>query len=154
MGLRDRLLGIMLTREPDFIVGGVDNPYLLRWWVIPRNKVLNEYLHRFLRSDDDTAHHDHPWLFNLTIVLENEYTEHTIAAGGVSVATVRKAGQWKFRWGPAPHRIELHNGPCTTLFITGPVVREWGFHCPKGWVPWKIFTATVKGVSTTGRGCE
>ena len=59
--LRERLLAIATKRHPDFIVGGKDNPYLLRWFVIPRNPVFNIYLHRFLRSDDDRALHDHPW---------------------------------------------------------------------------------------------
>lgn len=24
-------------RKPDFIIGPEDNPYLLRWWLLPRN---------------------------------------------------------------------------------------------------------------------
>lgn len=24
-------------RTPDFVIGSDDNPYLLRWWIIPRN---------------------------------------------------------------------------------------------------------------------
>lgn len=27
-------------RPPDFIIGRVDDPYLLRWWVIPRNNQI------------------------------------------------------------------------------------------------------------------
>jgi hypothetical protein len=49
------------SRPPDFVIGG-DSPYMLRWWIIPRNKFFNIYLHRFLRSDDDRALHDHPWV--------------------------------------------------------------------------------------------
>lgn len=48
-------------REPDFIVGGKDAPYLRRWWVIPRNRFFNIYLHNIIRDDDDHALHDHPW---------------------------------------------------------------------------------------------
>lgn len=139
-------------RKPDFIVGGADDPYLLRWWVIPRNRFFNIYLHHFLRSDDDRALHDHPW-WNLSILLDGEYTEHTIAAGGVNQAAVRKAGQFKFRGAKSAHRIELHNGPCWTLFITGPVMRTWGFHCPKGWRPWKQFVDD-RDTGKVGRGCE
>lgn len=47
-------------RAPDFYIGGNANPYLLRWWVIPRNRFFNVYLHKFLRDDDDRALHDHP----------------------------------------------------------------------------------------------
>ena len=59
-----------------------------RWWVIPRNKWFNVYLHHFLRSDDDRALHDQPW-WNLSILLDGEYTEHTIAAGGVRLRCLR-----------------------------------------------------------------
>jgi hypothetical protein len=142
-------------RPPDFIVGGKEDPYLLRWWVIPRNRFFNIYLHRFLRSDDDRALHDHPWLFNCSILLKGEYLEHT--PKGVAR---RVAGDWKFRWGRATHRVELldwypgskRKAPCWTLFITGPIVREWGFHCPKGWVHWKDFTDS-RDKGAIGRGC-
>ncbi len=60
------LLGHLLRRtawrrDPDFVIGTADDPYLRRWWLIPRNPVFNLYVHHFLRSDDDRALHDHPW---------------------------------------------------------------------------------------------
>lgn len=141
-------------REPNVVIGGHVRPYLMRWWRIPRNAVTNAYIHLFLRSDDDRALHDHPWLFNLSILLAGSYLEHT--PEGVFL---RKAGQWKFRWGRAPHRVELLTDPvtgepmpCWTLFITGPRVREWGFYCPQGWVHWKLFTSDDG--TDIGRGCE
>lgn len=139
-------------RPPDFVVGGKEDPYLMRWWVIPRNRFFNVYLHHFLRSDDDRALHDHPW-WNLSILLRGEYTEHTIAAGGVHRAVIRRAGQFKFRGAKSAHRIELHNGPCWTLFLTGPTLRTWGFHCPRGWRPWKEFVDD-RDSGKVGRGCE
>lgn len=30
-----------LARQPDFAIGPTDAPYLLRWWVIPRNRFFN-----------------------------------------------------------------------------------------------------------------
>lgn len=39
-----------------------------------------------------------------------------------------------------------------SLFIAGPKVREWGFHCPNGWVHWREFTAGDRG-ELVGRGC-
>lgn len=139
-------------RPPDFIVGGKEDPYLMRWWVIPRNRFFNVYLHHFMRSDDDRALHDHPW-WNLSILLRGEYTEHTIAAGGVNQAVIRRAGQFKFRGAKSAHRIELHNGPCWTLFLTGPTLRTWGFHCPRGWRPWKEFVSD-RDNGSIGRGCD
>ena len=40
-------------REPDFIIGGAERPYIRRWWIIPRNKLFNIYLHQVLRDDDE-----------------------------------------------------------------------------------------------------
>lgn len=152
--IRAALMCISASRKPDFVIGGEEAPYLLRWWVIPRNKFFNIYLHQFLRSDDDRALHDHPWM-NASWILENQYTEHTIAAGGIQIKTLRKVGQWAFRFtGRIAHRIELTHGPCWTLFITGPRYRSWGFHCPQaGWVHWKKFTDT-HDQGATGKGCE
>jgi hypothetical protein len=140
-------------RAPDFVIGGRDQPYMLRWWVIPRNRIFNLYLHQVLRSDDDRALHDHPWL-NCSLLIEGRYAEHTIAAGGVHRRAVRAAGAIKVRGAKAAHRLELIDGhPVVTLFLTGPRVRSWGFHCPEqGWVHWEDFTAT-DDYGQIGRGC-
>jgi hypothetical protein len=147
-------------RPPDFTVGGQVNPYLRRWWVIPRNPVFNVYLHQFLRDDDDRALHDHPWAW-CSILLRGSYIEHTIAAGGVRREQVRLSPSMKFSGPRRAHRIELWKSidgvpaECWTLFLTGPRVRTWGFHCPRGWVPWQRFTAaTDRGAIGAGCGEE
>jgi hypothetical protein len=141
------------SRPPDFIIGGDEKPYLKRWFMIPRNPIVGIYLHQFLRSDDDRALHDHPYMFNCSILLQGEYLEHTIESGGIQFCIHRKAGDWKFRFGPAPHRIELIGGQCWTLFITGPRYRNWGFHCvDKGFVPWQTFTK-ADNPGEVGIGC-
>lgn len=139
------------ARDPDFVIGGRSEPYLFRWWVIPRNRVFNIYLHQFFRSDDDRALHDHPW-WNVSILLQGRYIEHRIHAGGVHERAERGMGAIVGRKPGTAHRIELHDGMCTTLFITGPRVRDWGFHCPKGWVPWQKFTAPGDA-GAIGAGC-
>lgn len=139
-------------RKPDFIVGPPGDPYMLRWWLIPRNNWFNIYLHRFLHSDDDRALHDHP-SWNISCLLKGEYTEWSIAAGGVHHAVVYKAGQFKFRLAKTAHRIELHNGECWSLFINGPKLRNWGFHCPRGWRPWQQFV-DERDHGAVGRGCD
>lgn len=138
-------------REPDFEVGGKADPYMKRWYLTPRNKCGGAYVHQFLHSDDDRALHDHPW-FNFSYLLEGEYTEVTIALGGVHHRRIIRAGGFKFRRASAAHRIELHAGTCWTLFIKGPVMREWGFHCPHGWRHWKLYSKPdAKG--EIGPGC-
>lgn len=140
-----------ISREPDFVIGAKDEPYLRRWWVIPRNPIFNIYLHQFLHSDDDRALHDHMY-FNLSILLEGSYVEHSILAGGVQKSVLRKAGELKFRSPWAAHRIEISE-PCWTLFITGPRMRNWGFHCPKGWRRWQDFVSE-RDSGAIGRGCN
>lgn len=131
-------------REP------VDRPFLLRWFIIPKNKWFNVYLHKFVRDDEDRALHDHPWA-NLSIILHGQYIEHTIAKGGVHWRKLFKSGDVKFRMPWSSHRVELTYGttteamcdgieigpsgkmPSWSLFVTGPTMRKWGFHCPGEW---------------------
>lgn len=154
MKLADRLIARITRRAPDVVIGGHDRPYLRRWWVIPRNRFLNVYLHEFLRSDDDRALHDHPWA-NCSVLLRGSYVEHTIAAGGIEHRQQLRAGAIRMRWtGRLAHRVELTDGPCWTLFITGPRYRAWGFHCPQqGWVHWEKFT-DPNDFGAVGRGCD
>src|SRR5262245_55579519 len=93
--LFDRLLRLEERRAPDVIIGREGDDYLRRWYVIPRNRIFNVYMHQFIRSDDDRALHDHPW-WNLSFLLNGRYVEHTISAGGINVRTPRRAGDFKF----------------------------------------------------------
>lgn len=120
--------------------------YMLRWWKIARNAYMNCYYHLVLRSDDDRAHHDHPW-WSFSIVLEGGYYEHRILAGGIHVKKWYGPGSMLFRHsGKVAHRLELEtltperDGvtfrelPAKTIFVTGPVLRRWGFHDTRTWV--------------------
>lgn len=149
--LRRKLLALAERRPPDFVIGAPGDDYLRRWWVIPRNRLFNIYLHQFLRSDDDRALHDHPW-WNVSLLILGSYVEHTMPQGGVNVRTLYVAGDIKLRGARYAHRVELVAGPCWSLFITGPKVRDWGFHCPSRWVPWQDFTRPGKP-GEIGRGC-
>lgn len=138
-----------IPREPDFVIGGRSNPYMRRWWIIPRNRLFNIYLHNIVRSDDDRALHDHPW-WNLSILLKGNYLEHTPDG-----EFYRSRGSMILRRATATHRISVAgDGAVWTLFITGPAIRQWGFHCPQGWRHWKIFTNPADGGETVGRGCD
>ena len=157
--LRRWVLGHLLRatawrRSPDFIIGTIEDPYLLRWWLIPRNRFFNLYVHRFCRSDDDRALHDHPWA-SVSVILDGGYIEHL----SDNRQMVRREGQITARRASAAHRVQLQDGTHApdrvwTLFITGPRIRDWGFHCPRGWRRWQDFVATTPGGNEVGRGCE
>lgn len=139
---------LKIPRPPDFVIGPADDVYLERWFVIPRNRWFNVYLHRFLRSDDDRALHDHPWV-NLSILLRGSYIEVSPTA-----RRMRRPLRPVARGPRSLHRVELINGARVwTLFITGPKVRTWGFQCPKGWIPWTEFAETRPGGNRAGKGC-
>jgi hypothetical protein len=152
-------------RKPDRLIGGDEKtgPYLLRWFLIPRNRLFNIYVHQYRQSDDDRALHDHPWL-SLSYCIAGPLGEVIRKPDGSPRYRTIRAGQWVYRSARFAHRLVLlpdttrdvegHErvGPLT-LFITGPVVRSWGFYCPKGWRHWRIFTAGTNG-EQIGKGCD
>lgn len=148
----------LVSGKPHFYIGGMENPYLMRWYLIPRNERLNVYLHKFLRDDDDRALHDHPWWF-VSVMLKGSYIEHLGEDWyGYKVDIVRKRFSTAFREAEHRHRVVLlkRNGvpiPCWTLVVTGRKVREWGFWCPKGFVPWYDFVDQTDS-GNIGKGCE
>lgn len=172
----------MFKRAPDVIIGELDNPYLLRWWLIPKNRFFNVYLHRFMRSDDDRALHDHPW-WSLGMILSKggKYWEHLPDMSmdyvgywfegdeklttrwekfRTSIKVLRHRFQPVLRRADHIHRVELLKDeagkeiPVWTLFITGPKIREWGFWCPKGFKHWQKFVETRPGGNQVGPGCD
>ena len=131
-------------RKPDVVING---NYLKRWFIVPRNRFFNIYLHCFGESDDDRALHDHPW-WSVSFLLKGELIEHKIA-------TRRHIPRFLpiIRSAKSAHRLELIKGPAWTVFITGPRVRSWGFHCPKvGWRHWRDFTNSDG--NNIERGCD
>jgi hypothetical protein len=122
--------------------------------LIPRNGFFNVYLHRIWRSDDDRALHDHMYV-NASILLSGSYAE-VRRDGGIRSFAERAL---IFRLPSTPHRLVVShfcrqwNRPVVTLFVTGPRVRNWGFHCPRGWLPYERFVhPTDPGL--VGPGCE
>lgn len=138
-------LCLQFDRAPDFIIRqperggqGAGPPYLLRWYVWPRNRWLNVYHHLFLASDPGRAPHDHPWV-SRSRVLAGGYEEELADGSYVQ----RRQGDviWRGPW--SPHRVILRPGQefAETRFVTGPRLRGWGFHCPQGWVPFDVHQA-------------
>lgn len=139
----------LMTRAPDYTIftrAGTD--YLRRWWVIPRSQQCNVYLHEIVASDDDRALHDHPW-DSTSMIIEGGYIEHTPEG-----RFPRSAGDVVSRKATDAHRLEIpEGGRCVSLFITGPKVRDWGFHCPNGFVLWSDFVDDADS-GKIGKGCE
>ncbi|MGR3813421.1 MAG: hypothetical protein ACU0AU_04965 [Cognatishimia activa] len=139
------LASLRPDRSPDFVIGPKDDPYMLRWWLIPRNEVFNVYYHQVLHDDDDRALHDHPWP-SFSILIRGLLREITMDGDRMI-----GPGGCVYRGPEMAHRLEVAEGPVETLFITGPRVRDWGFHCPKGFVHWQDFVGADHG--EIGRGC-
>jgi hypothetical protein len=148
----------ILIGKPHFVIGGNADPYLYRWYVIPRNRVFNIYVHKFMRDDDDRALHDHPWWF-VSLILKGGYFEIVPGKDKAHTAINRKAGSWAYRPATHQHRVVLHReatgkkSACWTLIATGRKKRTWGFWCPKGFVPWYEFVDQTDH-GNVGRGCE
>ena len=123
----------------------IGEQYMRRWHLRRKPDHHNLYLHRYDGSDDDRALHDHPWR-SIGVVLWGRLYE---------VTEKGERRLWplipKFRSATYAHRIILKSRRGYTLFFTFPKEREWGFHCPKGWVHWSQFT-DASG-QRTGKGC-
>lgn len=137
--------------KPHRIIG---ENYLHRYHLIPRNPFFNVMLHRFVGSDDDRATHDHPWWsvsFLLKGCLLEDVERETPHGRKISWDFIPRFIP-VFRKATHAHRLELLSDEAWTLFITGPVIRSWGFWCGDRWVHWRDFTdASGNGI---GRGCD
>lgn len=107
--------------------------YMERWWLVPYNRLgIACRLHHILRSDDERAFHDHPWLY-LTIILRGGYFEikPVYDRSGLYIGTTRQwygPGSFILRRAKSWHRLEIRpNHTAWTLFITGPKRQSWGF---------------------------
>ncbi len=125
-------------RKPDLTIAPDGQPYLYRWYVVPRHEAdANVYLHLQIASDPERPLHDHPW-DNVSVILSGGYVElltdqpqHRLPARQYN----RKAGDVVYRTAETAHRLFLPpKTPYTlTLFTTGPVRRDWGFWTKTGW---------------------
>jgi len=130
-------------RKADEVIG---ESYLRRWHLRRMQGSWNLYLHRYDGSDDDRALHDHPWK-SVSILLWGNLLEET-ASGKKRILPFLP----KYRSAEYAHTIHLKSKCAYTLFLTFRKEREWGFHCPKGWVHWKQFTDSSGKL--TGKGCD
>jgi hypothetical protein len=145
LGLLAAVHEVMASRPADFTAG---DQYLERWRLAPYGDNANIYIHRFTGDDEDAAAHCHPY-DNVSMVLDEAYYEwfHRFPVreenGKLSMyATLRLPGDVIERPARIAHRLSMvedRKKPVITLFTTGPRIRNWSFHCPKGLVHFADF---------------
>lgn len=170
MSLIDKFIQRVSSRPPDFIIQGGrsdDDPAVLRWWVIPRNRWFNVCLHKFLQDDGQDLH-DHPWN-NVSCVLRRGYSEQRFVYPPVEGQPLpptylvrRDPFRLGFRQAEEAHQVVLDKAakgtsiPCWSLFFTGHSRRMWGFWCAGNgrahWKPYTEYTAPDQ-YGKTGAGC-
>lgn len=149
---------VISRRSADVQIGadGYGDPYMLRWWAIPRNRYFNIYIHRYYH-DDDRILHSHPW-WSVSICLQGALAEFftPTAAGAnkpeeLSVRHIR-SGHIVFRSPDMFHRLEVKTPGTVTLFLTGPNIKSWYFACKRGLIHWKDFV-NARDTGQVGAGC-
>jgi hypothetical protein len=122
--VRIKLMMRVAKRPADERFGDEQQTRLMRWHLLPRNPLLNIYLHYIVASDTQLRHHDHPWGY-LTLILRGGYVEHRQGREPVRL----QVGNLAFRTRWTRHRIELP--PCDkrtpparvwSLVVTGPAM--------------------------------
>lgn len=149
--MRDWADGFMASKPADLVIGRGSNdvPYMERWFITRSFPERGEtfpcfYVHRFSWSDQEELH-DHPW-DNLSIVLRGSYVEDTPAG-----QFTRAAGHMVGRSATDTHAIRSVEPGTVTLFMTGPRLREWGFHTAEGFVHHDLFRTWKDGREGQGR---
>lgn len=148
------------------IVNCDHDAYLYRWYVF-RTPWVALFIHKFVRSDEDRALHDHPWPF-LVIPIWRGYIEHSdrkigyppgfavmCRQSGVAEPPDReKVTNWvwpifgtRLRSALYRHRVQLHTNqdgqelPAWSLFFRFKGERVWGFWPKEGFVAWNKWWA-------------
>jgi hypothetical protein len=152
-------------RAPDLTIGPRGNPQMLRWHLLQFGGIQIA-LHKWLRSDQDRAPHDHR-ADNISILLNRSYVEQTHKPLDADLTSACEAvyqagyptpsymrgpnGEWYrsrpifkrrlpfipyFRRAESPHRVEIGDKPVWSIWIRFAPRRTWGFWCPKGWLPY------------------
>jgi hypothetical protein len=160
------------------------SPYLSRWYVRGRPFMpdgsspfdatgqmrpeavfpdgVHLYVHRFHRSDQDVALHNHPWKWARSLILAGGYSEErtTFAVRGLPRTkdlnfglverVVRRPGDLVRIDEHDFHRVDLLEHDSWSLFLAGPKTgRSWGFwdRATGEFAHWRDFIARVRGVA-------
>ena len=146
----ERILNSLLSCK--VIVNCDREPYLHRWYLI-RTTRFAVFIHKFIRSDEDRALHDHPWNF-FVIPIWRGYIEHSDKACdcGICKNNPGRAKDFprlpvqrrvwpiissRYRTGTYRHRVELiKDKPAWSIFIRFKEQRDWGFWPKEGFIQW------------------
>lgn len=137
------------------VIVGVDKqPYLERYylwgwapWKPKGSKFVSwlpgAMLHRFVRGDEDSELHNHPWKWSISLILAGGYVEERRVADEVVAYTYKTPGSLNLIRANDFHRVDLLEDDCWTLFITGPKAQSWGFldNNTQEFTPWRDFIA-------------
>ena len=123
--------------EPDLRISRKGRPYLERWH-IERAERRSVYLHRFLGDDPDVGPHDHPW-DSASLLVAGTLDESWLRAGSdrnPPFHRVLRPGEIAYRPARFAHQLRIRHAsePPLTVFVTGPLVRQWGFWVERGYV--------------------
>ena len=119
--------------------------YMKRLPLIPRNRWLNIFLHRYTGPDwRDEGLHDHPW-DSISIRLWGNYLKEYRPATRESLDWIVDDGYYPVKACFLPrvvrrkaedmHAIMDGAWPVWTLFVTFRRRRNWGFYTKDGWRP-------------------
>lgn len=166
-------------RAPDLIIGPRADPQTYRW-VIFNWRGWQLCLHKWWRSDEDRALHDHK-ASNISVILSRQGFAEIVRQRVLIPCDITRTGdawanqdvvrkRWPlvpyYRHAETPHRVVLFDKrPVWSLWFRFPPRRRWGFHCPKGWVDADVFLSQrgqsdgvgkyyADGISEKGRGCD
>jgi len=136
------------------IRGENGSPYLSKYLLLGQDGEFAPgcrlYLHRFHRGDLDHDLHNHPWEWAISLILVGGYQEQLHALKKSKF----QDGLFTLRWeigerdmlpgmvnvllADTFHRVDLLDGECWTLFLTGPKTQSWGFLNDSGiFTPWR-----------------
>ncbi|MES1164181.1 MAG: hypothetical protein ABUR63_00370 [Verrucomicrobiota bacterium] len=114
------------------------SPYLSRWYLLGNRfdttgirigrswLPISLYLHKFHRSDDDGALHNHPWSWSVAMILSGGYREERRVGDQVVVRYLLPFSINIIR-GADYHRVDLPGSESWSLFLAGPRVSTWHF---------------------------
>ena len=125
---------------PNIEINRANQPYLIRYFLagwhpphpdLPAWPPGNDpalYLHRFVGDDPDNELHDHPWDWSQSLILAGGYREQRCRDTGEIEERFYLPGDVNILYPGDRHRVDLLDGDCWTLFMTGTFAQKWGFY--------------------------